>query len=174
MIESPSARSAGASHAPLRAPLVHAALVDRALDVNGLVQMVTDPGAGATSVFVGSVRDSNEGRGVAGIDYQAYLAMAERELRTIVDEAAQRFGTRGIAAEHRLGFLAVGELSVAIAASHERRAAACDASRYVIEQIKRRLPVWKREHYTDGTREWVDPTRSAPALAGTAEAGRGP
>jgi len=149
----------------------HVAVVDHALDVNGLVRIVADPGAGATSVFVGTVRDTNEGRPVIGIDYQAYAAMAERELQAIVDEAGQRFGTRAIAAEHRVGFLAIGEISVAIAASHERRGAACDATRYVIEQIKRRLPVWKREHYADGTREWVDPTRSVAVLATATETG---
>jgi molybdopterin synthase catalytic subunit len=142
------------------AGLTHAAIVERVLDVSGLVQMVADPGAGASSVFLGTVRDANGGRPVVGIDYQAYSAMAARELHAIVSEAAQRFGTRGIAAEHRVGFLAVGDISIAIAASHERRGAAQDATRYVIEQVKRRLPVWKREHYTDGTREWVDPTRT--------------
>ncbi len=141
------------------AGLAHAAIVERVLDVSGLVQMVADPGAGASSVFLGTVRHANDGRPVVGIDYQAYSAMAARELQTIVGEAAQRFGTRAIAAEHRVGYLAVGDISIAIAASHERRGPAQDATRYVIEHVKRRLPVWKREHYTDGTREWVDPTR---------------
>lgn len=139
--------------------LTHAAMVERTLDVSGLVQMVADPGAGATSVFLGTVRNSDGGRAVVGIDYQAYLAMAARELHAIVTEAALQFGTRAIAVEHRSGFLAVGEISVAIVASHERRGPAFDATRYVIEHIKRRLPIWKREHYVDGTREWVDPTQ---------------
>jgi molybdopterin synthase catalytic subunit len=149
---------------------IRTAIVDRALDVSGLVRTVSDPGAGATSVFLGTVRNTHDGRSVTGIDYQAYQPMAERELRMIVIEAAQRFGTRSIVAEHRVGFLAIGEASVAIVASHERRGSACDATRYVIEAIKRRLPVWKREHYADGTREWVDPTRSA-AAAGVAGSG---
>jgi molybdopterin synthase catalytic subunit len=149
---------------------IRTAIVDCPLDVSGLVRTVSDPGAGATSVFLGMVRNTHDGRSVTGIDYQAYQPMAERELRMIVIEAAQRFGTRSIAAEHRVGFLAIGEASVAIAASHERRGAACDATRYVIEEIKRRLPVWKREHYADGTREWVDPTRSAAAV-GVADSG---
>jgi len=151
------------------AGLTHAAIVERALDVNGLVQMVADPGAGASSVFLGTVRHANDGRPVVGIDYQAYGAMATRELNAIVDEAAQRFGTRAIGVEHRVGYLAVGDISIAIAASHERRGPAQDATRYVIEQVKRRLPVWKREHYTDGTREWVDPTRTANHSADVGE-----
>ena len=142
------------------AGLTHAAIVERALDVSGLVHMVSDAGAGASTVFLGTVRNANDGRPVVGIDYQAYSAMAARELGAIVGEAAQRFGTRAIAAEHRVGYLAVGDISIAIAVSHERRGPAFDATRYVIEHVKRRLPVWKREHYTDGTREWVDPTRS--------------
>ncbi len=148
------------------AGLTHAAIVERLLDVSGLVQMVADPGAGACSVFLGTVRHANGGRPVVGIDYQAYLAMAARELHAIVGEAALQFGTRGIAAEHRVGFLAVGDISIAIAASHERRGPAQDATRYVIEHVKRRLPVWKREHYTDGGREWVDPTRMTDDCAG--------
>ena len=158
--------------APL-AGLTHAAIVERALDVSGLVQLVADPSAGASAVFLGTVRDSNDGRPVVGIDYQAYSEMAARELRAIVDEAAQQFGTRGIAAEHRVGYLAVGEISIVIAASHARRHPALEATRYVIEQVKRRLPVWKREHYTDGTREWVDPTRVSDMAAAVAGDGEG-
>jgi molybdopterin synthase catalytic subunit len=66
-----------------------------------------------------------------------------------------------VVAEHRLGYLALGEASVAVAVAHPRRGPAFDASRYVVEELKRRVPIWKREHYTDGTREWVDPTRAA-------------
>jgi len=134
------------------------AIVDRPIEVERLVQQVANAGAGASSLFVGTVRDSNDGRPVVGIDYQAYGPMAERELRAIIGEARERHGTLGIAAEHRVGFLLIGEISVAIAASHARRGPAIDAVRYIIEQIKRRLPVWKREHYADGTREWIDPT----------------
>lgn len=148
--------------------LTHAAIVERALDVSRLVQMVADPGAGATSIFLGTVRNSDGGRAVVGIDYQAYPAMAARELHAVVTEAAQQFGTRAIAVEHRSGFLGVGEISVAIVASHERRGPAFDATRYVIEHIKRRVPIWKREHYVDGTREWVDPTRTTQGLVAAA------
>ena len=73
-------------------------------------------------------------------------------------EAVGRFGTEHIAVEHRLGALSLGEASVAIAVAHPRRAGAYDASRWVIEELKRRVPIWKLEHYLDGTREWVDPT----------------
>jgi len=137
------------------------AIVEGPIDVDALVRAVGDPGAGATVLFLGTVRETNEGRAVSGIDYQAYAAMAEREMRVIADEAASRFRTRALAVHHRVGHLAVGVPSVAIAAAHERRAPAFDAARYVIEQLKRRVPIWKREHYVDGTREWVDPTGGA-------------
>ena len=101
---------------------------------------------------------------MTGIAYTAYAPMAERELARIVAEAADQFGTAEgaprIIVEHRVGTLAVGEPSVAVAVGHARRAPAMAAMRYVVEELKHRVPIWKREHYADGTREWVDPTRS--------------
>jgi molybdopterin synthase catalytic subunit len=132
---------------------------------------VSDPAAGATALFLGTVRNTDAGRAVTGIDYHAYAGMANRYLAAIVAEASQRYGTCAIRAEHRVGYLGLGEISVAIAASHARRAPAFAAARYVIEEVKRRVPIWKREHYADGTREWVDPARpggessAAPASA---------
>jgi molybdopterin synthase catalytic subunit len=159
------------------APRLHSAVVHGVIDPAALTSAVADPGAGATALFLGIVRNSNDGRPVAGIDYDAYLAMAERELRAIASEAGHRFGACAVAIVHRVGHLAVGEVSVGIAASHERRAPAFAATRYAIEEIKRRVPIWKREHYADGTREWVDPTRTAAAGGVTeslAPAGPGP
>jgi len=150
------------------------AIVERPLDAAALLAEVADAGHGASALFLGTVREVNDGRPVTGIDYTAYVAMAERELARIVAEAAERFGTAEgaprIVAEHRLGTLGVGEASVAVAAAHARRAPAMDAVRYVVEELKRRLPIWKREHYADGTREWLDPTAAGPAAAGPAGA----
>jgi molybdopterin synthase catalytic subunit len=112
------------------------------------------------------VRDWNEGRSVIGIEYAAYGAMAERELARVVEEAGQRYGTGQIVVEHRVGALGVGEASVVIAVAHAHRASAYDASRYIIEELKRRVPVWKREAYADGTGAWVDPTTQAAASHG--------
>lgn len=142
---------------------MRASLVRRALDVPALLAEISDDNNGATAVFVGTVRATNDGRDVTGIDYSAYDAMAEHEMQAILSEASSMFGSPRIVAEHRLGTLAVGEASIAIVAAHERRGAAMDAMRYVIEEIKRRVPIWKREHYSDGTRIWVDPTRSEAA-----------
>ena len=136
------------------------ALVTVPIDATRLLAEVSAPANGAAILFIGVVRDMNDGRPVTGIDYSAYAGMAERELAVIAREAAARFGTNHIVIEHRTGTLSVGDASVAIAVAHPRRGAAYDASRFVIEELKRRVPIWKCEHYADGTREWVDPTRS--------------
>ena len=137
------------------------AVVSRPIDPGALVLEVGNIAHGAVVLFLGTVRDMNDGREVTGIEYRAYDAMALREMETIAAEACARFETDEIVVEHRTGELALGEVSVGIAVSHAHRAPAYEASRYVIEQLKRRVPVWKKEEYTDGTREWVDPTRKA-------------
>ena len=136
---------------------MRSAIVSRPPDPCALLAEVSDAANGASIVFVGTVRNVNEGRAVTGIEYAAYLPMAEREMAAIVAEAAARFGTTDIAVEHRLGHLDLTEASIVIAVAHARRAAAFDASRYIIDELKRRVPIWKREEYQDGTREWVDP-----------------
>jgi len=135
-----------------------ATLVRSPIDPVRLVQAVSSPGNGAVILFLGAVRQVNDGRDVTGIDYAAYEGMALRELQAIVDEGAQRFGTFDVVVEHRLGELTVEDISVGIAVGHAHRDAAYAVSRWVIEELKRRVPIWKREHYTDGTRQWVDPS----------------
>jgi len=134
-----------------------ASLVRHPIDPLTLLRSVATPANGAVILFLGVVRQVNEGRDVVGIDYAAYEGMAASELQAIVAEGASRFGTADLAVEHRLGELAVEEISVAIAVGHPHRDTAYSASRWVIEELKRRVPIWKREHYTDGVREWVDP-----------------
>ena len=134
-------------------------LVREPLSADALLASVASDAHGAAALFLGTVRDVNGGRPVSGLEYSAYEPMAEREMARIVDEARAAFGVERIALEHRLGALALGEVSVGIAVAHAHRAPALDAMRFVIEELKRRVPIWKREHYLDGTREWVDPTR---------------
>lgn len=110
---------------------------------------------GAVLLFVGVVRDHNDGRGVSGVGYEAYEEMAEKVLLEIATEASVALGSDRVAVVHRVGELAVGEASVAIAVSSPHRAEAYDASRYVIEEIKKRVPVWKQERYVDGSVDWV-------------------
>lgn len=141
------------------------AIVTRPIDASALVAEVTAASHGASVLFVGTVRDVNDGRAVTGMEYSAYTAMAERELAAIVTEAATRWVGTDLAAEHRIGELAIGDASVAVAAAHAHRAQAFDAVRYVVEELKRRVPIWKREHYVDGTREWVDPTAARQETA---------
>jgi len=142
-----------------------AAVVTRVIDPGALIAEVQSPEFGAISLFVGTVRDVNDGRSVTGLDYSAYVEMAEAELAAILDEAAVNFGIGAIAIEHRIGPLTLGDVSVAIASAHAHRRPAIECTRFVIEEIKSRVPIWKLEHYVDGAREWVDPTRAAGEAA---------
>src|SRR3954467_11129176 len=140
-----------------------ASLVDKEIDLAAVIGEVRNPRYGAVSTFIGTVRDVNDGRSVSAIDYSAYVAMAQSEMDQIVAEAEARFGGGSIIVEHRLGALELGYISIAIAAAHEHRGPALDVTRFVIEQIKARVPIWKLEHYVDGGREWVAATHSAGA-----------
>jgi molybdopterin synthase catalytic subunit len=111
---------------------------------------------GAAVLFLGIVRNHNDGAPVSGMAYDAYDDMAEKVLDEIAGEAAERLGTPRVFVVHRVGELGIGEVSVAIAASSPHRAESFDAARYVIEAIKQRLPVWKKEHYTDGGSKWLE------------------
>ncbi len=134
------------------------AVVDQALDPAALLAEVQRSANGASILFVGTVREVNEGRAVTGIEYSSYASMASRELARIAAEACASFATEDIVVEHRTGILTLGDASVVIAVAHPHRAEAFEAARFVIEQIKLRVPIWKREQYEDGTREWIDPT----------------
>ena len=141
-------------------------LTSEPLNGTSVLSHVGAPEDGAVLLFLGTVRDHNDGRPVTGMRYDAYVAMAERVLADIAEEAAIRLGTPRIALAHRVGQLGVGEVSVAIAVSSPHRSESFDAGRYVIEEIKRRLPVWKQEHYTDGSADWVPGmTPPAPEMA---------
>jgi len=135
--------------------MMRAAIVHRPLDATALLAEVADDAHGASTLFVGTVRNVNSGRDVSGIEYSAYEAMATAELQRILAEASERFPGVAVVVEHRLGTLTLREASVIVAAAHAHRAPALDAQRYVVEELKKRVPIWKREHYTDGTREWV-------------------
>lgn len=126
------------------------------IDPAAVLAGVGAPQDGATLLFLGTVRDRNDGRPVSGMRYDAYLAMAGTLLAAIAEEAAARLRTDHISVVHRIGELRVGDISVAIAVSSPHRAEAYDASRYIIEEIKRRLPVWKEERYADGGARWLD------------------
>ena len=139
------------------------AIVTEPIDTSMVLAEVASATQGACILFVGTVRDLNDGKRVDGMDYTAYVAMAEREMMMIANEAADRFQDTFVIIVHRIGQLALGEASVAIATSHQHRDPAYSASRYIIEQLKARVPIWKREHYSDGTREWVSNATASEA-----------
>jgi molybdopterin synthase catalytic subunit len=134
------------------------AVITEPIDTAAVLREVESPAHGAAILFVGTVREVNDGRPVDGMEYTAYVAMAEKEMASIAVEAKEKFSGSFVVIVHRIGELAIGDASVAIATANAHRDAAYQASRYVIEQLKARVPIWKREHYTDGTREWIDPT----------------
>lgn len=140
--------------------MISAGLVREPIDVPRLIALAGTDDAGATAVFIGTVRNENDGRRVNGMEYSAYEAMAAKELTRIAHEAAEIFNVISLAIEHRIGALKLGEASVAIVAASAHRRAAIDCTSFVIEEIKKRVPIWKLEHYADGTREWVDPAAS--------------
>jgi molybdopterin synthase catalytic subunit len=118
--------------------------------------MLSGRECGAQLVFWGLVRDSNEGRRVEAVSYDAHAQLAEKSFREIGQEALERFGRDlRIVVMHRTGRLVVGEVSVVIGVASGHRDDAYAASRYIIEELKVRSPVWKQEHYVDGDSEWL-------------------
>src|SRR5437016_4324527 len=115
-------------------------------------------GGGGTRVFAGPGRNGPEEQGVTAIEYSAYEEMVEAEFGRLLTDAEARWPEARIAVRHRLGVIPSGEASIAIAAAAPHRAEAFAACRFVIEEVKRRIPVWKKELHEDGTEVWVDPT----------------
>lgn len=112
--------------------------------------------AGACVTFEGWVRDENEGRNVTSLEYEGYEAVAVKEGEKILEEAKQKFALLGVRCVHRVGHLAVGDLAVWVGVTAGHRAEAFAACQFIIDEIKHRLPIWKKEHYTDGDSGWVN------------------
>jgi len=148
--------------------VIHASVVHAPIDAAEVLGRVGAPEDGAVLLFLGTVRNHADGQSVDGMTYESYERMAAPVLDDIAHEAAATLGTDRVAVVHRVGALAIGEVSVAIAVSSPHRAQAYDASRYVIEEIKKRLPVWKQEHYTDGRSKWVEGVKPVQAGVGPA------
>ena len=159
-------------------PGVTADVTDAPVRPEEVLRAVGGDEDGAVLLFVGTVRNHADGRPVRGLRYESYEAMAREVLADIAAEAADETGVERLRVVHRVGELTVGEVSVAIAVSSPHREEAYRASRYVIEEIKKRLPVWKKEFYTDGRAGWVegvDPSGKTTVVPGASErtAGRG-
>lgn len=133
------------------------ALADRPIDPATERRHLDHPAAGACASFEGWVRDHNEGRPVLRLDYQAYAALAEREGEAILAEALMRFPLRAARCLHRVGRLEIGDLAVWVGVSADHRGSAFDACRWIIDEIKQRVPIWKNEHYADGESGWLHP-----------------
>ena len=142
-------------------------LTPEPIEPKALIAGLDNTGAGACVTFEGRVRDTNEGRGVTALDYEAYGPLAEKEGAKIMAEAREKFRVLGALCVHRTGSLALGDLAVWVAVTAAHRDAAFAACRYIIDEVKARLPIWKKEHYAGGAAEWVNGASRGPADAGT-------
>jgi len=127
------------------------------IDYNAMTERVRRPNCGAVAIFLGTVRDLTGGRETIALDYEAYPQMAERKMAEIEADTRSRWAVGDIAMVHRLGHLAVGDISVAVAVSCPHRDQAFAACRHAIDRLKELVPIWKKENWADGTSEWVHP-----------------
>ena len=134
------------------------------VDMAQLVAAVETPRSGAVATFAGTVRDHHQGQAVAFLEYEAYESMALRVLGEVLDEAAAQWPIDRATAHHRLGRLEIGEISIGIAVSSAHRGPAFEALRYVIDELKVRVPIWKRETGPDGT-HWIEGPDLVPVTA---------
>jgi molybdopterin synthase catalytic subunit len=133
------------------------------IDTAGLAERMKRAQDGAVVVFEGIVRDNSRGRRTLYLDYEAYAEMARKQLEELAAQALEKFKVREVAVVHRLGRLQIGETSVAIVVSSAHRAAAFDACRWMIDTLKKTVPIWKKEHFEDGA-VWADGEQFPPEI----------
>jgi molybdopterin synthase catalytic subunit len=131
-------------------------ITNAAIDAAARKRELEESGAGACVTFEGWVRDHNDGEAVRALEYEAHREIAEKEGARIVAEALERFAVKTVLCEHRVGKLAIGDCAVWVGVSAAHRGAAFDACRYVIDESKARVPIWKKEHYASGATGWVN------------------
>ncbi len=134
----------------------HFLLLSQPIDAAASGSALVDDGAGAYVTFEGWVRDRSEGKHVTALEYEAYAPLAVREGERIVEEALERFPLRSARCVHRIGMLGLGDMAVWVGATSEHREGAFAGCRFIIDEIKARVPIWKREHFADGTATWVN------------------
>ena len=127
------------------------------IDYHALTELVRRPDCGAVVTFLGTVRDLTDGRVTVALDYEAHASLAEKKLAEIEADLHRRWPIGDVVLQHRLGHLAVGEISVAVAVSCPHRAEAFEACRYAIDRLKELVPIWKKENWADGQTEWIHP-----------------
>ena len=137
------------------APISHVALVREPIDAAALIAAIKSGEDGAVASFDGIVRNNTRGRQTLFLDYESYETMALAQMRKLADDARERFGVNGVTMLHRLGRLHIGETSVFIAVASAHRAPAMDACRWLIDTLKKTIPIWKKEHFVDGA-VWAD------------------
>ena len=131
-------------------------VTDTAIDPVACRQSVADKSCGALVVFEGWIRDHNEGQAVKRLEYEVYKPLATKEGAKIIEEARQRFGISNATCIHREGLLELTDIAVIVCVSSPHRGEAFDACRYIIDEVKSRLPIWKKEHYVSGVSSWVN------------------
>ena len=136
-------------------------ITSRAIDLESFRRGQLDASCGAYVQFEGWVRDHNEGQAVLRLEYEVYEPLAVKEGEKIIAEAQQKFGISNAAAIHRSGLMELTEAAVVVGVSSPHRSEAFDACRYIIDETKVRLPIWKKEHYASGEAEWVNCQRCA-------------
>ena len=124
------------------------------IDMAAMLARAHHPGAGGVVLFSGEVRDSNRGRAVVFLEYEAYAPLAEKMIEDILATAKQKWGLHIALAQHRTGRVAVGDTAVVVITASAHRSEAYAANRYIIDRIKHEAPIWKCEHYADGEKEW--------------------
>jgi molybdopterin synthase catalytic subunit len=140
------------------------------LDPSEAITAVASPAAGAINVFLGVVRDNNLGRSVGHLEYEAYDGMAEKVMRQLGEEAMAEYGLTGVAVLHRTGRLEIGETSLLIAISCGHREASFEGGHWLVNQVKKRVPIWKKEVWEDGE-EWIEGPESLGKLKAPSAAG---
>lgn len=124
------------------------------IDIASIVREVKTPASGAINIFIGTTRDHHKGRQVTLLEYEGYEPMALKMMEKIVEDAKHRWPLHRVSIVHRLGKVPVGEASVVLAVSSRHRREAFDACQFLIDALKQSVPIWKREHFSDGTIEW--------------------
>ena len=129
-------------------------ITEKPIDTNKVIETASSLGAGAVNVFIGNVRSTAHGKNVRWLEYEAYESMAVAEIRKIIEVAAHRWHLLGWAVSHRIGTLKPGETAVAVAVSAPHRKESFEACEFIINEIKAKVPIWKKEVFEDGE-EWV-------------------
>jgi molybdopterin synthase catalytic subunit len=132
-------------------------ITEKPIVIQNVIDLVTDDAAGGIDVFIGTVRDNTKGKNVVALEFEAYESMAVKELQKIINDARAKWPVRKIAVSHAIGRKEIGELAVVIAVSAAHRDAAFKACRYVIDTLKKTVPIWKKEIFEDGE-VWVQAT----------------